>query len=137
MDATVVTLANGDLAGRKPGNALDQRLTVIEESNEGMRRVFYNSRLFGEYELHTRERRNDAIVVFMAVLADKGVYVKRNALSRQDYAAAVRARWPGHDQHLLAAALPGSDVTVFVTEQRHASCAGAIKRSFGVRVVRL
>ena len=111
---------------------------MIQEVGCGARRLRYNTKLRCEYEQVVRQYRNDAIELFFAVLADSALFVPRNNLSRQDYATARdRCRWPGHDQHLLAAALGGDDPTIFVTEECHARCAPCILARFGTRVERL
>ncbi len=136
-DATVIVLANGDLAGRKAGNALDRRLTAIEECAVGRRVALYNDKLRGEYEKHIVKCRNDVVEVFMAGLTEYGQYVKRNKLTRAAYVKAREVRWPSHDQHVLAAAIAGVAADVFVTEKKHADCAASIRRLFGVQVVKV
>jgi hypothetical protein len=138
LDATVVAMANGDIAARRAGNVLDRRLAVLEAVVGGVRRLRYNRKLLEEYRPFIRAFRNDVIEVFVRVLADRGVLVSRNTLRRQEHAAATRrCRWPTHDQHLLAAAVGGDDPTIFVTEARLAVCAAAILAHFAVHVVRL
>ena len=137
VDATVVHLSNGDIAGRKPGNMLDRRMSVLEEVVAGARRLRYNQKLFGEYTELVRERRNDVIDALFEVLDDtrRSVRVPRNTLSRQHHERARnRCDWPSHDQHLLAAALDGDNPSIAVTEQRLNQCAGAIFRHFGIRI---
>jgi hypothetical protein len=138
IDATVIAMANGDIAGRRPGNTLDRRLTVIEQVGRGLRRLRYNTKLQGEYERIVRQYRNDAVELFFIVLADRSVFVTRNTLSRQDHATATqRCQWPGHDQHLIAAALEGDDPTIFVTEPLHVQCAPKILAHFRIHVADL
>jgi len=136
VDAAVLYYANGALVGRRPGTILDRRLTVIEQAARGTRRVRYNSKLLGEYRRVVQEFRNDVIEIFFSVLdSDRAVFVRRNNLSRQHYDVAVnRCRWPGHDQHLLAAALGGIDPTIFVSEDRHVQCRLVIYRHFRIRI---
>lgn len=116
LDASVVALANGDIAARRPGNMLDRRLAVIEHVVSGARRLRYNSRLLAEYEHLIQQHRNDVIYLLFEVLDSKrSIYVPRNTLSRQHHASATeRCRWPSHDQHLLAAALGGNNPVIFV-----------------------
>jgi hypothetical protein len=138
LDATVVAFGNGDIAARRPGNLFDRRLTAIEQVASGLRRLRYNTRLLGEYTQLIQERRNDVIELFFTALDDeRSVLVKRNTLSRQDYARARKCRWPTHDQHLLAAAVEGNDPTIFVTESRHVQRAAKILTCFAVHIVDL
>ena len=138
VDATVIAMANGDIAGRRQGNALDRRLTVIEDVARGLRRLRYNPKLHAEYNRIIRQYRNDAVELFFIALADRSVLVNRNSLSRQDHALATRTcRWPSHDQHLLAAAIGGQNPTIFVTEGAHAKCAARILAHFGIHIANL
>ena len=98
IDATVVAFANGDIAARRPGNAFDRRMAVIEQVAYGHRRLRYNQRLLGEYEQLVHEYRNDVIDLFFTVLTETAIRVRTNTLSRQNYAQARRCRWPSHDQ---------------------------------------
>jgi hypothetical protein len=137
VDASVVGFANGDIAGRRPGNVLDRRLVVLEEVVHGARRLRYNARLLSEYQQLIKRYRNDVIEALFSVLDDaqRSVRVRRNSLSRRDHEKARRAcRWPSHDQHLLAAALEGHDPSIVVTEQRLAQCATAILANFEVHI---
>jgi hypothetical protein len=138
IDATVIGMANGDIAGRRPGNILDRRLQVIEQVVNGARRLRYNAKLLAEYRPLTRVFRNDVIELFFAVLADRAVLVRRSTLARQVFhTARNRCDWPRHDQHLLAAALDGDDAIIFVTEFRLARCGPRIFAHFAVRVEHL
>jgi len=140
VDATVVHLANGDIAGRRPGNVLDRRLAVIERVGRGISRLRYNPKLLGEYRQLVEgpdAYRNDAIELFFTALTERAFFVPRNTLSRQDYATAKECGWPGHDKHLLAAAIGGDDSTVFVTERRLAQCADHVLRRFAVHIEHL
>ena len=138
LDATVVAMANGEIAARRPGNVFDRRLAVVEQVVSGARRLRYNPRLWGEYERVIQQYRNDVIELFFSVLADRSVFVRRNTLSRQDYAKATqRCRWPSHDQHLLAAALGGVDPAIVVTESCLARCAPQILACFAVHIEHL
>jgi hypothetical protein len=135
VDASVLGFANGDIAGRRPGNVLDRRLAVLEQVVMGARRLRYNPKLLYEYQQLVRIHRNDVIEALFALLDDarRSVFVRRNTLSRQDHATARRVcGWPSHDQHLLAAALGGDDPAIVVTEQILAQCADAIRARFGV-----
>lgn len=137
IDAALIHLSNGDLAGRRPGNVLDRRLKVIEDVGEGKRRPRYNQKLFGEYQCLTKKLRNDVVAAFIQVLTDSGVRVKRNCLKSRDHGKATKCGWPSHDQHLLAAALEGQNPTIFVSEWKHGTCAASVLRVFGVRVSRI
>lgn len=136
-DTSLVAYSNGDLAGRRRGNVLDRRLSRIEEFLNGKRVAWYNNKLLAEYEQHIKESRNDVIEAFLIALENQGRRSQRSALSRQNFATATRARWPAHDQHLLAAALEGDGTTIFVTEEALAACGTAILRSFGISVDRI
>jgi|SRR5208337_2809630 len=139
LDAAVVYFANGELAGRRSGNALDRRLSVIEQAARGIWRIRYNPKLLGEYQRLIQESRNDVIDLFFILLdSEHAFFVKRNTLSGPQYEIAIKkCRWPSHDQHLLAAALGGDRPTVFVSEARHVACAKKILARFAVRVTRL
>lgn len=135
VDATVVYMANGDLAGRQPGNILDRRLTVIQQIGSGARRLRYNQKLLAEYRQVVPEPRNDIIEVFFTALSERGVLVGRNKLLRHDYLKAIQTcRWPSHDQHLLAAAIGGINPSIVVTERNHVNRADCIRRHFAVRL---
>lgn len=136
-DTSFVAMSNGDLAGRKPGNVLDRRLSKIEEFINGKRVAWYNNRLFHEYQVHIQHRRNDLIEVFFRCLADSGRKARRNVLSARDYATCCQVRWPTHDQHLLAAAIEAGKSSIFVTEKTLAACAQAVRRKFRISVIRI
>lgn len=139
LDATVVALANGNIAARRPGNVFDRRLAAIEQVVSGARRLRYNSRLLGEYESLIQQHRNDVIYLLFEVLdSERSIRVRRNTLSRQHYATATqRCRWPSHDQHLLAAAFGGDDPVIVVTEPRLAQCAPRILACFAIHIEHL
>jgi hypothetical protein len=135
VDATVIHLANGDLVSRQLGTLFDRRLRLLEQVTNGSRRLRYNPKLLGEYERLTREVRNDIVELFFIALSEKAFLVKRNTLSRQDYRTANRkCGWPGHDQHLIAAALGGNDPHLVVTERWHIKCAACVLRSFAIHI---
>jgi hypothetical protein len=136
-DTTVVAYANGDLRGRQNNNALDKRLRRLEEFVCGRRVAWYNTRLLNEYTEKVREHRNDVIVAFVTRLAEHGRRAARNNLSRQNYARATQARWPKHDQHLLAAAVDaGAGTVIFVTEDYLSNCAAQVRERLGVVVTK-
>jgi hypothetical protein len=136
VDASVLALANTDLATRRPGNPVDVRLRVVEQIATGARRLRYNQRLLGEYQRLILGYRNDLIELFFLVLdSNQSVLVPRSTLPRQHYSLAVRkCHWPSHDQHLLAAALGGVDPSIVVTEVRLANCGPLILRYFAVHL---
>ena len=134
VDASLLGLANGNLDGRRPGNALDKRLRVIQQVNSGARRLRYNSRLLLEYRNIVKAMRNDLIEAFFLVLDQKGVLVATNRLSRQNFEKATACRWPSHDQHLLAAAIGGTRPDLLVTEELLASRKSCIRQSLRVTV---
>jgi hypothetical protein len=136
-DTSFVAYSNGELAGRRANNALDRRLSKIEEFVEGKRIAWYNEKLFREYRDKVRTVRNDVIEMFLIRLADAGKQAARNRLSTANYAKARKAQWPSHDQHLLAAAIEGTRATIFVTEKALEGCGKAVKREFGFTVVRI
>ncbi|MFA6472446.1 MAG: hypothetical protein WCU00_10435 [Candidatus Latescibacterota bacterium] len=133
-DTTVISLANGDLVGRKRGNALDKRLSALEQFLKGHRVAWYNNCLLNEYSAHILEYRNDITEIFFAMLVDRGRKAKKNTLTRHQHALLRSIRWPSHDQHLLAAALEGRSTTLFVTEVTLYNCAASVKRIFDIRV---
>jgi hypothetical protein len=135
-DATVVGYSNGDLAGRRNGNILDQRLTYLEDFLAGRRAALYNDKLTREYDEKVRSYRNDVVEAFIEALESRGRRAARSKLSSTDYAKSRDARWPSHDQHLLAAALTGGRTVILVTERALADCRTGVKRHFGFRVVR-
>jgi hypothetical protein len=137
VDATVVAFANGDIAGRRPGNILDRRLAVIEQVVTGSRRLRYNPKLLREYRQLIKQHRNDVIEALFAVLdnAQRSILVKRNSLSRKNHAKATQTcGWPSHDQHLLAAALDGDEPAIVVTERYLVQCAAAVLNHFAIRI---
>ena len=135
-DTTIVAFSNDDLAARQAGNELDARLAYLEEFLRGERVALYNDRLSREYSEHVREIRNDIVDGFIEALDLRGRKAARSTLSRPDYAKSLRAGWPTHDQHLLAAALVGARTVILVTERALSDCTGDIKKFFGFRVIR-
>jgi hypothetical protein len=135
LDTTVVARANCDLGTRKRGNALDSRARLLESCLQGILRIRYNPKLLKEYTDHVCKYRNDLIEAFFAILdSPRAFFVKRNALTRQNYDLACKCRWPSHDQHLIAAALGGICPCIFVTEAALHQCAEKVNQVFGVRV---
>lgn len=137
VDASVVAFANGDIDGRRPGNIFDRRLTLLEQIVRGARRLRYNGRLVYEYEQLIKNYRNDVIEALFALLDDtrRSIRVPRSSLSRADHSKATeKCGWPDHDQHLLAAAIGGSDPLIAVTEDRLHQCAATIFKHFQVHI---
>jgi hypothetical protein len=135
FDTTVIAAANAVLADRVPGNRLDRCVAAIEDVAHGLRRLRYNRKLYEEYRPHLRERRNDIVEVFVALLdSPNAVVVPRSTLPRPIYARALQCGWPSHDQHLLAAAIDGEDPILFVTERRHWVCCAAVWKRFAITV---
>ena len=135
LDASVVHCANGLIGRRRPGSALDRRLSVLEEAIRGNRRLRYNSKLLTEYQQIVKEFRNDIVEALFELLTTRSVFVRRSTLSRQHHQLATeRCRWPRHDQHLLAAALGGDNPSIAVTEERLNRCADDVLRHFDIRI---
>lgn len=135
FDTTVVAFANSDIAARRAGNVLDNRLGLLEKALNGRLHIRYNGKLLGEYVAHVSERRNDVIELFFALLdSGRTTLVRKNTLSRQNYRIARDERWPTHDQHLLAAALDGENPEIYVTEAILANCDAGIYRVFRIHV---
>ena len=136
LDTTVVSLSNKELLSRQIGGAFDRALSIIEDIVSGTRRIRYNPRLVNEYGKHINRHNNDAIhVLFQLLDSDRAFFVATNSLRRHEYALAIRkCRWPSHDQHLIAAAIGGVDPSIFVTEARHAVCAGKVHRYLGIEI---
>jgi xanthine/CO dehydrogenase XdhC/CoxF family maturation factor len=139
FDTTVVAIGNKAIADRKPGNSFDKILRLLQSVINHTSRVRYNYKLRGEYDEHVKQCRNDVIEVFFTILdSPQAIRVARNSLSRQHYVLAVRnARWPSHDQHLIAAALDGERPHIYVTELRLERSAPEIHRIFGIRVLKI
>jgi len=85
LDATIIHLSNGNLAGRRAGNALDRRLSVIEGAATGVRRLRYNPKLLEEYRKVAKVIRNDLIELFFAALESVVQYWLREINSRGSY----------------------------------------------------
>lgn len=135
FDTSVVAIANKDIARRKLGNSIDQKLCLLERAVGGQIRIRYNWKLLTEYKQIVTDQRNDVIESFFQILDSMlAVRVARSTLSRQHFQRAIAQRWPRHDQHLLAAALDGDRTCLYVTEVRLAKCAAGIYRVFRIRV---
>lgn len=136
-DTMLVGKANGSLNGRRAGNALDKRLSLLEAAVAGASNTLVNSKLLGEYHVKVGSLaiRNDVVRSFLEYAIDSGIDSGRSTLAGADYDKAKKARWPSHDQHLLAAGIGHKKVSIYVTEVQHIACAGGILRQFGFRVV--
>lgn len=138
FDTSFVYLANGLLEGARAGNLLHRRLVAIKEVVDGQSRPRFNRKLLNEYQDKIREYRNDVVELFITLLdTDRAIYVSRNTLRRPERARAIECRWPAHDYHLLAAAVGGTAVVIYVTESAHGTCGAMIKRKFGVTIRRV
>jgi hypothetical protein len=138
FDTSFIYLANGLLEGARAGNLLHRRLVAIRQVVDGRSRPRYNKRLLYEYHEKIREYRNDVVELFIALLdSDKAIYVGRSTLRSADRSRAAECRWPAHDDHLLAAAVGGTAVVIYVTENVHGTCGAMIKRKFGITICRV
>src|SRR6266511_2115767 len=135
FDTSFVATANGSLTGEKKGTLLHRRLTEIRKVVDRENRVRYNPKLLTEYMTVVKKRRNDVVDQFFELLdSDRAVRLKTNTLRHADKTKANDCRWPTHDQHVLAAAIGGTEVSIHVTENALGACAAAIKRVFGFKV---
>jgi hypothetical protein len=135
FDASFIAKANGHLAGEKQGNLLNRRLSAIRQVTSGKSRIRYNPKLLDEYCHLVKELRNDIVDQFVTLLEDENtVRLSGSTLCRQDKAKANKCRWPTHDQHVLAAAVGGKQVTIHVTENALGGCSVAVKKCFGFKV---
>jgi hypothetical protein len=134
FDASFIGKANGLLTGERIGNLLNRRLTAMRSVTTGQSSVRYNGKLLSEYIAIVKEHRNDVVEQFFELL-DKGPNIRtKSTLSRTDKAKANECRWPTHDQHVLAAAIGGVEVTIHVTENTLGCCAPKVKRIFDIRI---
>ena len=135
FDTSFIFLANGQLAGERPGNLLNKRLSAIRRVVDRRARPRYNQKLLTEYQDKIRVYRNDVIELFVAILdTEAAINVKTNRLKRADLDKAQKCGWPLHDQHVLAAAIGGNKVVIHVTENALGACSSKVKRLFGVSV---
>jgi hypothetical protein len=132
FDTSFIAYARGPIANQKVGNLLHKRLTAIRSVTTGRSRVRYNQKLLNEYIDHAKAPRNDVVEQFFELLdSDHAIRVKRSTLSRTDKVKADFVGWPTHDQHVLAAAIGGTDVIIHVTERALGLCTTKVKRVFG------
>lgn len=135
IDTAVVSLANADLSNKPLTGKFKSRLEKIELCIKKKSRLRINDKLRTEYLDHLSNIRNDYVALFIQMLdTDSVVKARRSTLSRQDHQTATSCRWPSHDQHLLAAAIGGNRVKLWVHESAHTQCAACIRRRFSVRV---
>jgi hypothetical protein len=131
FDATVVRYTNKGLTddAKRVGAAAGIKLLQVFLQSD--RKLRYNPKLKGEYQKETGSQ-SDLIKAFYQFLdSPRGVFVKTNQLRKAPYARARECNWPGHDDHLLAAAIDAAEVTIYYTEHRHAVCVAAVRRRFG------
>ena len=134
-DTILIAKANGNLAGRKAGNALDRRLKLFEAAVLGTSLTLVNAKLLNEYGSKILDFRNEAVRAFYVYAIDHGVNTGKSSLSRSDFERSRKARWPAHDQHLIAAAIGREKVSIYVTEVQHSACAAAVRKQFGITIV--
>lgn len=116
---------------------MDKRLALLELAVRGITETLINRKLLGEYERQIKNVaiRNETIRMFIEYVVDRGTDSGRSALSSRDWEKARAARWPAHDQHLLAAAIIRPRTTIYVTEGAHQRCTDSIQKQFGIRIV--
>lgn len=138
FDASFIAKANGSCSGANNGNLLQRRLNAVQSVTSGASRLRYNQKLLNEYLKHVQECRNDLVELFFEILdSDKAIRVKRSTLCKADNAKANDCRWPSHDQHILAAAIGGTNVVIYVTEKTLGSCGVAVKRIFSFTIAHI
>jgi len=139
FDTTVVSIGNKNIVDRKTGSSFDKILHLLQKVVDRVLYVRYNDKLRKEFEEHVKTYRNDTIEIFFSILdSSQAIRVKKNNLSRQHFDLAVcKARWPNHDQHLIAAAINGKKPYIYVTEQRLERCAGEVYRVLRIRVIKI
>jgi hypothetical protein len=138
FDTSFIRLANDSLFGEKKGNLLNRRLVPLRQVVAGQSRLRYNRKLLNEYTQQVSVRHNDIVEqLFVLLDSPQAILVKKNALSRQDKSKANGCRWPTHDQHVLAAAIGGTDVVIHVTEGALGACSRDVKRVFGFHINRV
>lgn len=139
IDTTVVALSNVKLTCLKEGSNLQARIRLLEQCFSGKKRIRFNGRLKEEYNSKVRAFDNDFVRLFFELLtSSRAVFVNRSTLSRQHYNKAQNdCGWPSHDQHLLAAAVGGEDVILYITEDDHWKCRNKIRRVFDFDLVKM
>lgn len=117
-----------------PASARVDRLSKIQEGKET---VYYNAKLFAEYIKWFEKAEDGDLVSVFAFLLDSVGKRGKNSLSRQEAQKARDARWPGHDDHLIAAGLGGpSDRDLLTTEGAlHATRTDRVLRHFRTHVL--
>ena len=135
VDTSFIAMANEELAEVGQNELLHRRISAIGNIVDGKDRLRVNPKLLKEYEPHIRERRNDIVDQFVALLdAPETIKLSSSSLRKADNVRANDCRWPTHDKHLLAAAMGGEAVTIHVTENALALCARDVRRVFGFKV---
>jgi hypothetical protein len=137
FDASFIGYANDPLdeVNFAPGTLLRRRVTALETVTSGRSRLRCNPKLIAEYDQLVKVHRNDMIEQFIALLdSEQTIKLKSSTLRRQDKVKATDCGWPTHDQHVLAAAVGGTDVVVHVTEGIMGVCAPKVWRIFRIRV---
>ncbi|MGD0036813.1 MAG: hypothetical protein ABSC53_05930 [Bacteroidota bacterium] len=136
VDATIIGMSNVEMVAPETNSRFVRLVAVLDQIANGNDHARYNSRLLSEYEQLTKIHRNDIIDMFFNLLEPPhSVFVNRNRLERHHYVVAVdKCGWPSHDQHLLAAAIGGSNPLILVTEPILANCGQKILRHFKIHV---
>jgi len=110
------------------------RIALLLSFANGERRAVYNQKLIVEYSDKIKARLNDAVIVFIKMLMEKGIKSPRSSLLGGEEENADRAEWPPHDRHLLAASVGVPSSEICVIEPRLARCAEEVWRLFRRRV---
>lgn len=132
FDTSFIAFANEPLVAEREGNLLNRRLVAMRSVTSLQSRLRYNQKLLIEYSQHARVRRNDVVNQLFDLLdSPQAIFVKRSTLSKTDKVRSVACGWPSHDQHILAAAIGGTDVVIHVTERTLGQCSNKIRRYFG------
>lgn len=137
FDASVVGYANNPLEVSviESGVSLVQIVDALESVVIGHRRLRCNPKLLTEYSRLLRVKRNDLIEQFVALLdSPQTIMLKSSSLRNHEKVKAKNCKWPSHDQHVLAAAIGGTDVAIYVTEAFLGGCAEKVWRIFRIRV---
>jgi hypothetical protein len=137
FDASFIGYANSSLDDPTPHRRefLRQLLNAITSVISRQSNLRCNQKLLSEYEGHLKVRRNDVIDQFITILdSEETVKLSGSTLRSPHKARANDCRWPSHDQHVLAAAIDGTNVTIHVTERVLGLCAQDIWRKFRIRI---
>lgn len=135
FDTSFIAYANEPLAAEMTGNLLNRRLSAIRSVTTSQSRIRYNQKLLKEYSEHAKVARNDVVNQLFDLLdSQQAIFVKRSTLSRTDKVKSEACGWPSHDQHVLAAAIGGTEVVIHVTEGMLGRCSSKIRRIFGFEI---